>query len=266
MTTLYPLLKPPNDLYDSFVTIHNFHPFPLSFGLNKERYLYLVYSYNNSWISIFLETIKAGQSYCIYYSNVLKYLPSVGVTAFVALSSHHLVDEFHHLNHISTPKSLPAWRATISITKGQAGTSFQGECPIFPPNRSLISFSPFIQGSDTDNYFYLVNLTDSPKHYSSELKVYDPCQTSTPLATYIATTNSCNLFMLGKDLSNYTSLVFYCPDITGVPIFMSSSDSKLSMEHTHPAASFTLGTANRKNLSKLVGINWSHYIQGDHAS
>lgn len=260
MTTLYPLLKPPSDSYDSFASIHNFHPFPLSFGLAPKRYLYLVYAHNNSWTLVFLDTIGRGQSYSVNYSVLLQCLPFDDITPYLALSAVSLPDKLNRLNLLSTPKSLPAWRATLSITKGQASTSFQGECPIFPPNRSLMSFSPFIQGSGSDNFFYLVNLTDSPKFYSSELKVYDPCQPTIPLASYSVSTNSSNLIKLKKDLSSYTSLVFHCPDITGVPIFMSSSDSKLSMEHTHPAASFTLGTTNRKKISKLVGMNWSHYI------
>lgn len=103
-------------------------------------------------------------------------------------------------------------------------------------------------------------MTDSSNFYSSELKVYDPCQPTTPLVIYSISTNSCNLIELDEKLSSHTSLVFHCLDITGVPIFISNSGSDLSIEHTHPAASFTLGTANRKNLSKLVGSSWSHYI------
>lgn len=262
MTALYPLLKPPSDNYDSLVTLHNFHPFPLTFGLSPHRFVYLVYSDDKFWRSVLLDSIKPGHSYSIKYSDTRKYLIPDAASLFLALSTHHLPHYLYHLNQISTPRSLPAWRSTLSISQGQASTSLQGECPIFPSKRPLISFSPFIQGFGSDNFFYLVNLTDAPKFHISELNVYDPCKPKTPLVSYTVSTNSCNLIKLENDLSGYTSLVFHSPDITGVPIFLSSSQSNLSIEHTHPAASFTLGTANRNKLSKSVGLNWVRYISG----
>ena len=261
MTTLYPLLRPPSNEYNSIVKIHNFHPFPLSFGFTPRRYLYLVYAHCNSWNYIYLDSIGSGQSYLVNYIDTLQYLPSEDVTPFLLLSSLPLRDKLDQLNLTTAPRSLPAWRATLSLSKGNATTSFQGECPIFPANRSLISFSPFIQPSGSDNYFYLVNLTRSPANIKSDLKVYDPCNPLSPLASYSVSTNSCNFIELNNDLAHYSSLVFRCNHITGVPIFMSSIGSCLSMEHTHPAASFTLGAVNRMNISRLVTSNWSNYIK-----
>lgn len=145
------MLKPPSDSYDYFVSIHNFHPFPLSFGFAPKRYLYLVSAHSNSWNFIFLDTIRPWWSYSINYSVALEYLLSDDISPFLLLSSVSLPEKLIKLNLLSTARSLPAWRATLSITKGQASTSFQGECPIFFSNRSLISFSTFIQGFGSDN-------------------------------------------------------------------------------------------------------------------
>lgn len=263
MTTLYPVLRPPSDLYCSSVTVYNTHPFPLGIVLNKTRFLYLIYPFQDVWRSVLLDTLRPGQSFTAHFSNVIDYLPSSDITPFVALSTYKLPIKLDCLSQITTPSSQPAWRATLLINKGQSYTSFQGECPIFPLNRSLFSFSPFIQDSGSHNFFYLLNVTESAKHHYSDLKVYDPCHPTIPLATYSISTNSCNLIKLDEALSHYTSLIFYSPSITGVPVFMSNLGSNLSIEHTHPAASFTLGADNRAYFSKMVASNWFRYIQ-DH--
>tara|TARA_B100001063_G_C16776446_1_gene565844 strand:- start:3857 stop:4645 length:789 start_codon:yes stop_codon:yes gene_type:complete len=260
MTVLYPLLKPPSFGYHSYVTIHNFHPFPLSFGWPSRRFIYLVFSYLNVWNCVFLETLRPSNSLSLDYRDIFEYLPSSDISPFILLTTDSLNERLDSLNEIPTPSSLPAWRSTISISKGQSSTSFQGECPIFKPNRPLLSFTPFIQGSGSDNYFYLVNLTDSPVAYDSELNVYDPTHPKQLLASFPVSTNSCNPIFLDDTLSEYTSLIFHCPKITGVPIFLSTDGTNLSMEHTHPAASFTIGLDNRINISRVTALNWSNYI------
>jgi hypothetical protein len=68
-----------------------------------------------------------------------------------ALSVDHLVST-----------NWPEWRATIGFKKNGAQASYQGEVNPFPAKASLLTFHPFIQMHETENFLILLNVESSP--------------------------------------------------------------------------------------------------------
>ena len=68
----------------------------------------------------------------------------------------------------------PEWRATVGFSLGSSQTSYQGEINPFPEKGSLLTFHPFVQQTNIENYFVFVNLETSPIQRSSEIEIYLP--------------------------------------------------------------------------------------------
>jgi hypothetical protein len=187
---------------------------------------------------------------------LFKLSPEKQSATLSALSADHL---------IST--NLPEWRATVGFKKNGAQASYQGEVNPFPQKASLLTFHPFIQIHETENFLVLLNVESSPTFRWSELEIYNSA--SRKIIDIVKVRNNCaniisldNFNFCGTDLP-----IFQCKTMAGIPFgFGKSKTSKmLSLEHTHPPGSLTL-FGNRFQSQKHTKIQWSERLSPNYVS
>lgn len=157
--------------------------------------------------------------------------------------------------------NYPEWRATVGFKKNGAQTSYQGEINPFPISASLLTFHPFIQIHETENFLVLLNVESSPTFRWSELEIYNSA--TRKIIDIVKVRNNCaNVIPLDKYNFHETHLpIFQCKSMAGIPFgFGKSKSSKmLSLEHTHPPGSLTL-FGNRFQSQRHTKIQWSKLL------
>lgn len=164
-----------------------------------------------------------------------------------------------HDNLIST--HWPEWRATVGFKRNGAQASYQGEVNPFPNMASLLTFHPFIQLQETENYFVLLNVESSPMFRWSELEIYNS-STRKRIDTVKVKNNCVNIIPLDQYGFADTELpIFQCKTMAGIPFGFgkSKTSSILSLEHTHPPGSLTL-FGNRFSSQKHTKSQWSEFL------
>ena len=157
---------------------------------------------------------------------------------------------------------IPEWRATTGFFSQYAQTSYQGELFPFPSKSSLLTFHPFIQYGTVKNRLVILNATKSPEITKGSL-LFFISSTGELIAEREIQTNSVNSIDLDEIGYKETDLpAIISPDLAGVPFGLGIfNDGKmLSMEHTHPPASFVLfgdrfgvqGSIKKRWFSRLI--------------
>ena len=103
----------------------------------------------------------------------------------------------------------------------------------------------------------ILNLSNEPEFRSSQIHLFNS-STKELKGTETVQTNSVTTIELDKyDFQSDELPVFYSPDMAGIPFGLCISDDKkmLSMEHTHPPASFVL-FGDRLKAQGLIKKNW----------
>ena len=84
-----------------------------------------------------------------------------------------------------------------------------------------------------ENGVFVRNIYDEPFQNEFDGYIYD-YKSETVLKKVTLITNSCN-FISFDDVEDNGSLILFCKDFLGVPIYFSKSKAgNLSLEHTHP--------------------------------
>ena len=161
--------------------------------------------------------------------------------------------------------NLPEWRATVGFKNNGAQASYQGEVNPFPAKASLLTFHPFIQMHDTENFLIFLNVESSPFFRWSELELFNSA--SRERIDILKVRNNCaNIIPLDKYNFGETDLpIFQCKTMAGIPFgFGKSKTSKiLSLEHTHPPGSLTL-FGNRFQSQKHTKVQWFEFLKPDY--
>lgn len=138
--------------------------------------------------------------------------------------------------------STPAWRSTVGLRTDRCRVSYQGELEPFPDKGSLLSFHPFIQFGGVRNYLLALNIQGRPETAPARLEVHDSRTRRLvdvrPLARNGATVIPLDDYGFGPtDLPAFVSR-----EISAVPfgLGIAHDGSMMSLEHTHPPASFFL--------------------------
>jgi hypothetical protein len=156
---------------------------------------------------------------------------------------------------------FPEWRATIGLENSSSKVSYQGEINPVPSHASLLTFHPFIQFGDVENYFVFLNLEKSPIYRWAEIEIY-LAGTAKKVGTHKIRNNSANIIPLNQYGFSPSDLpVFLSKNMAGIPFGfgMDIKSGMLSLEHTHPPASFTLH-GNRLSSQKSIKTNWSNFL------
>ncbi len=157
---------------------------------------------------------------------------------------------------------LPEWRATVGVKRNGAQASYQGEVNPFPNKASLLTFHPFIQVQETENYLVLLNVESSPLFRWSELEIYS--SETEKIIDIVHVKNNC-ISIIPLDQYGFSEKelpIFQCKKMAGIPFGFgkSKTSSILSLEHTHPPGSLTL-FGNRFNAQKHTKSQWSKFLK-----
>lgn len=252
----YPILKAPYCIGKT--TLYNFPPNNWESVDKCEQIVSLTYIKDELWHSESLGKLKYQSYRAIDYSGISNLIPD-GALALLSLSKEGLPETSKELpvlkcNHTNVPN----YRATLSLRSEFTETSYQGEIDPFPPQASMLTFSPFLQfGDDTENYVLLMNLEKIPENREVEVEIYD-AHSKELKRVEGAFSNQMNTISLDNIGFDEQSLpVVICRGMASIPLYFSSykQGSLLSLEHTHPPASLVVH-GNRFGVQRQLKEYW----------
>lgn len=152
---------------------------------------------------------------------------------------------------------FPAWRCTSGFYNRETQVSYQSDLEPLPSAASLMTFHPFIQYKDISNYLLVLNLIREPVVSKAPLYLFHTSDYKYRGTESIAT-NSVSVIDLDKYRFPSNELpVFVSPKIAGIPfgLGIKTDRTMLSLEHTHPPASFVL-FGNRRAVQGMIKKEW----------
>jgi hypothetical protein len=252
----YPILSAP---YCTGKTIlYNFSPNNWEPSYKGKQYVNLTYIQDGSWRSFVLDELNYQAFKAIYHDDVISLIPEGGMP-LLSLSRTKLPKNSKQLpavdcNHTVTPE----YRATLGLKSNYTETSYQGELNPFPSKASLLTFSPFLQfGDGIENYLLLLNLEKTSENREVEIEIYDAYGKELK-KTQNANNNQINAILLDDIGFDDQSLpVVICREMAFIPIYFSSykQGKMLSLEHSHPPASFVV-QGNRFGSQRNLKDYW----------
>ena len=257
MTIFFPILKS-NEIYQGSTIVHNFPPNNLQKVISKSRYLNLIWMDDNYWKTKLITKIKPLESKEVFY-DLVKPKGTNNDLLIMCITDEPLPPIMTSLPKYTVPTTTPLWRSTVCINRDNSSASYQGEIVAFPEKATLLSFIPFMQKKiNVNNYLIFLNLESKPKKREGSLKFSTVSQPKLIIKDAEIKSNSCNLIDLnGLNIEDNEIIVCSTKSMSGIPIFLSFSneDSTMSLEHTHPIASFLIH-CDRNNLQRDIKANW----------
>jgi hypothetical protein len=224
----------------------------------KQVLLYLVWPSGNTWRSHLLVEMKKGETLLLSTYD----LPEGAMDSSLALiyPSEHKVEK--ELNELPIKKTwasdIPPWRNTSGFRSEHSQTSYQAEVAPFPQNATLLTFHPFIQFGEIQNYLLTLNITREPEIISKSLMVINS-RTKSKIDEVRVSTNSLTTISLDKYGFEPDELpIFYSPNMAAIPfgLGVGLNGNMLSLEHTHPPQSLVL-FGNRFEIQSKIKQNWA---------
>ena len=251
----FPLMKTAG--LEGFLELLYYAPNNWENRIRKPIYLYLLWSDGLVWKTELIFTIKYGESLRISTQDIDSEKIANGLV-LIYPSRTKMSSVIGRLpNEESWTSHIPEWRNTTGFANEWAQTSYQGEVVPLPRKANLLTFHPFIQYGALSNKLLILNLSNEPEFRSSQIHLFNS-STKELKGTETVQTNSVTTIELDKyDFQSDELPVFYSPDMAGIPFGLCISDDKkmLSMEHTHPPASFVL-FGDRLKAQGLIKKNW----------
>ena len=227
-----------------YTRVHNFSPNQWELTDAIKKTLWAIYSNGEHWETKELATLEVGESQTYYYDEILPLKERVRQPLILLqFRRTPLASKLETLPaHEFSYSKLPEWRATVGFQLNKAQTSYQGEINPFPNKASLLTFHPFIQYDRTHNYLVVFNAEKSPVAREANLEIYNSA--SKELIDKVVLHNNCvNVIALDQYTFTPQELpVFVSRNMAGIPFGfgISHANDMLSLEHTHPPASFVV--------------------------
>lgn len=252
----FPVLGAPD--CHGWTTVCNFPPNNWETTDSSEKFVNVTWSSGAEWRSENIGVLASGDARTVRIQDLAGLVPD-GVLPLLSLTLSKLPSSSDRLPQLDvTGSSVPAWRATIGLSTVHASTSYQGEIDPFPAPGSLLTFCPFIQfGDEISNYLIFVNIEKSPVARTSQLEIYD-CGKIELKGVFAARNNEATVVALdGLGLTSTDLPLIVCREMSGIPLYFSrtSDGSFLSLEHTHPPASYVIH-GRRWEAQKLLKQIW----------
>ena len=251
----YPLIK--LDTFEGITTIHNFAPNNWESIKTADKFIYLIWSENNYWRTYNYGILRLNESMEISTKN----LPNeyfINNIVFIYPSS-ILLDEMLTIlpseNNFIT--YTPTWRATIGIESDKTKVSYQGEIEPFPEKASLLTFHPFLQYDNFENFLLIINLIKKPNIIESNIEIFNGYKGEF-IDSQVIKSNSATLLPLNKYNFKKSDLPFFINRTSSAIPFgfgYNTDKSLLSLEHTHPPASLVLH-GNRNHIQSQIKSKW----------
>ena len=261
MTVFFPILKS-NEIYQGSTIVYNFPPNDVQKVIQKSRYLNLIWMDSNCWKTKLISRIKPLESKEVFY-DLIKPKETYNDLLIMCITDGPLPSIMTSLPTQTLPKTTPIWRSTVCVNRDNSSASYQGEVVAFPEKGTLLSFIPFMQTKpNIDNYLIFLNLESKPKSRKGYLKFSTVRHPELILKNTEIKSNSCNFINLKSlNIEDDDLLVCYTKNMAGIPLFLSFSikDSTMSLEHTHPLASFLIH-GNRNNFQKIIKEKWFNLL------
>ena len=239
----FPMVTAPD--CEGWNSINFFPPNEWENKIESKLNLYLLTIENSHWTSTLIEKSNKNKTLIITEDEISKITNSNKLKVF-CLSSTELPNKSSTLmmpNFTST--SIPTWRSSIGIKNKTNSSSYQGEMIAFKPKSSFLTFAPFIQlhNKYIKNYFLFVNLEKITESRQSEIffsDIKNPNIIKKRIKVINNTVNIIDLDIIEYDENSIPLLS--CKDMAGLPLFVSINQktNAISIEHTHPGASFVV--------------------------
>lgn len=217
----------------------------------------------DDWVSVTLQHLRPGEVTRIKTDDLPDEALSRGA-AFLFASRQQPPSAMSELpTERAWNSDTPAWRATVGMQGHSSRVSYQGEIEPFPLNGSLISFHPFLQFVGVDNYLLTVNLQSLPIRSSANIEIYR-ASTRDLIDVQPVLRNGASIIPLdGYGFTANDLPVFVCREISVIPfgLGLSQNGEVLSLEHTHPPASFFIHGERWKQQSVVKG-KWFELLGG----
>ena len=261
MSVFFPILKS-NEIYKGSTVVHNFPPNDVQKVVQKSRYLNLIWMEANCWKTKLITKIKPLESKEVFY-DLIKPKETNNDLLIMCITDEPLPPNMNSLPTHTLPTTTPIWRSTVCINRNNSSASYQGEIKPFPEKATLLSFIPFMQKKiNVNNYLIFLNLESKPNIRKGSLKFSTVRQPELIIKDAEIKSNSCNFIDLNSlNIDDNELLICYTKSMSGIPLFLSFSndDSPMSLEHTHPPASFFIH-GNRNNLQSTLKENWFNFL------
>jgi len=259
--SFFPILSAPSCV--GRTTLSNFPPNNWEHLSKRPVFVNLTWSSDSLWHSFTFEELPFGMAKSYTLSDIPSNIPE-GVLPLLSLSSSPLPERSEVIPSVPRPNQLPSWRASLELFSESASTSYQGELDPFPENASLLSFPPLIQTHPTiKNFLLFLNLEKSPIARNATLQIFRSADTSSRLDEFIIANNSITCVSLDSlNIQSNDLPVLVSKNMSGIPLFLAISDSctSMSLEHTHPPASFVIH-GKRWEAQKYLKIRWSSLLE-----
>jgi len=252
----FPILNVPNTF--GWTTLSNFPPNNWENKGHFDRWINISFPEGDKWHSRSLGVLKLNATKKINYSDISEG-KNPDFFAVLSLTKDPLPN---YSNYLPQPDPLrnttPEWRASVGISSKYTNVSYQGEIEPFSSSGSLLTFCPFLQnGPNIKNFLLFINIEKSPISRKSKISFYD-AKNITLKGIREIKNNHLNIISLDEFNFNETDLpVIMCNDMAGIPLFFSKTlDGEfLSLEHTHPPASFVIH-GKRWEAQKIIKQRW----------
>ncbi len=166
--------------------------------------------------------------------------------------------EFDELPIFDIEKTvIPEWRSTIGFEFNNTEASYQGEINPFPSKASLLTFHPFIQYENVENFLVFLNIEKSAIYRETTLDIFNGVDKNC-IDSVLIRNNTANIIPLDKYKFKKSDLPVFCSkNMAGIPFGfgINRSQSMISFEHTHPPSSFSIH-GNRFLTQKKIKSLW----------
>lgn len=252
----YPILKAPG--CQGWTTLCNFSPNNWETRDSSEKFVNVTWRYEAGWKTENIGNLASGEIRTVKSQDIAGLVPEDALP-LLSLTMAKLSAHSDNLPRIdATRTTVPAWRAALGLSTTHASTSYQGEIDPFPTQGSLLTFGPFIQfGEGIENYLILLNVENSPITRISQVEIYDSEKTALK-GTFEVRNNDATIIALDSlGFSPADLPLIICRGMSGIPLYFSktSDGSFLSLEHTHPPASYVIH-GKRWEAQKILKNIW----------
>jgi hypothetical protein len=252
----YPIISAPGCL--GRTTLFNYPPNDWESKSKPRKLVNLTWSHHHRWHSLVVDDLAFGAAKSYQYSDFSAYLPEFSLP-LLSLTTKPLPDLTELLPISSHITHIPSWRATIELFTSHSSTSYQGELDPFPAPGSLLSFSPLLQIADSlQNFVLLLNLERSPIRRTSALRIFNSISSPQLLGEFEIASNAVTSLCLDNlGLTPQHLPVTICTEMSAIPLFLSMerSGACLSLEHSHPPASYVVH-GRRWEAQRFLKSRW----------
>jgi hypothetical protein len=254
--SFYPVLSAPGCIGQT--TLYNFPPNNWEYQLKDARFVNLTWAQDGHWRSVALGELAFGAMQTYTRADLPAYVPEDALP-LLSLASSPFPECSECLPTSMHVTIMPNWRATLGLVSPLASTCYQGELDPFPVPGSLLTFAPFVQfGSEIENYMLFLNLEKSPQTRTSTVEIYDSAVPGRCRGRLQVRNNAVSIVNLDDTGMGPEDLpVIKCNGMSGIPLYFSktANGSCLSLEHTHPPASYVIH-GKRLEAQKILKNEW----------